>query len=184
MNISSKQVTPDTVLLGGGCFWCLEAVYQQLKGVQSVESGYTGGHIKNPTYEQVCHGDTGHAEVVKLTFDPQEISFREILEVFFTIHDPTTLNRQGNDAGTQYRSVIYYHSAEQQDVARHIIAEMGLVWDAPIVTELSPVETYYKAEDYHQNYFQQHPFQGYCAFIVAPKLEKFREVFAEKSKPE
>ena len=177
MNTSS-----ETAILGGGCFWCLEAVYQQLKGVQHVESGYTGGHVNKPTYEQVCNGDTGHAEVVKLTFDPEAISFREILEVFFTIHDPTTLNRQGNDVGTQYRSVIYYDSPAQQDTAKHIIAEMALVWDAPIVTELSPVETYYKAEDYHQNYFQQHPFQGYCAFVVAPKLAKFREVFAEKSK--
>nr|WP_034379684.1 peptide-methionine (S)-S-oxide reductase MsrA [Herbaspirillum sp. CF444] len=177
MNTSS-----ETAILGGGCFWCLEAVYQQLKGVQHVESGYTGGHVNNPTYEQVCNGDTGHAEVVKLTFDPATISFREILEVFFTIHDPTTLNRQGNDVGTQYRSVIYYDSPVQRDTAKHIIAEMALVWDAPIVTELSPAGTYYKAEDYHQNYFQQHPFQGYCAFVVAPKLAKFREVFAEKSK--
>lgn len=177
MNTSS-----ETAILGGGCFWCLEAVYQQLKGVQHVESGYTGGHVNNPTYEQVCNGDTGHAEVVKLTFDPATISFREILEVFFTIHDPTTLNRQGNDVGTQYRSVIYYDSPTQRDTAKHIIAEMALVWDAPIVTELSPAGTYYKAEDYHQNYFQQHPFQGYCAFVVAPKLAKFREVFAEKSK--
>jgi peptide-methionine (S)-S-oxide reductase len=176
------NTSSETAILGGGCFWCLEAVYQQLKGVQHVESGYTGGHVNKPTYEQVCNGDTGHAEVVKLTFDPAVISFREILEVFFTIHDPTTLNRQGNDVGTQYRSVIYYDSPAQQDTAKHIIAEMALVWDAPIVTELSPVETYYKAEDYHQNYFQQHPFQGYCAFVVAPKLAKFREVFAEKSK--
>jgi len=176
------NTSSETAILGGGCFWCLEAVYQQLKGVQHVESGYTGGHVNNPTYEQVCNGDTGHAEVVKLTFDPATISFREILEVFFTIHDPTTLNRQGNDVGTQYRSVIYYDSPTQRDTAKHIIAEMALVWDAPIVTELSPAGTYYKAEDYHQNYFQQHPFQGYCAFVVAPKLAKFREVFAEKSK--
>jgi peptide-methionine (S)-S-oxide reductase len=181
MNTSTKPAL-QTAIIGGGCFWCLEAVYQQLKGVVLVESGYTGGTVKNPTYEQICNGDTGHAEVVKLTFDPQEISLRELLEVFFTIHDPTTLNRQGNDVGTQYRSVIYYNSPEQQEVAKHIIAEMALVWDAPVVTELSPVETYYKAEDYHQNYFQQHPFQGYCAFVVAPKLAKFREVFAEKSK--
>lgn len=178
------STSTETAVLGGGCFWCLEAVYQQLKGVQHVESGYTGGHVENPTYEQVCNGDTGHAEVVKLSFDPALISFREILEIFFTIHDPTTLNRQGNDVGTQYRSVIYYDSPEQQDTAKHIIAEMALVWDAPLVTELSPVEKYYKAEEYHQNYFQQHPFQGYCAFVVAPKLAKFRQVFAEKSKGE
>lgn len=174
----------EIAVLGGGCFWCLEAVYQQLKGVQQVESGYAGGHVKHPTYEQVCQGDTGHAEVIKLTFDPQVIGFREILEVFFTMHDPTTLNRQGNDSGTQYRSVIYYHSLAQQKLAQHIIAEMALVWDAPVVTELSPVGTYYKAEDEHQNYFQQHPFQGYCALVVAPKLAKFREVFAENSKNE
>ncbi|ALU87866.1 peptide methionine sulfoxide reductase [Herbaspirillum rubrisubalbicans] len=169
-------------VLGGGCFWCLEAVYQQVKGVQSVESGYTGGSVVDPSYEQVCGGQTGHAEVVKLVFDPQQISFREILEIFFTIHDPTTLNRQGNDVGTQYRSVIYYQDQTQHDTARHIIAEMALVWDAPIVTELSPPQPYYRAEDYHQNYFVQHPFQGYCAFVVAPKVAKLREVFAEKSK--
>ena len=181
-NQASKDF--EVAVLGGGCFWCLEAVYQQLKGVAHVESGYTGGQVNNPTYEQVCNGDTGHAEVVKLSFDPQEISFREILEVFFTMHDPTTRNRQGNDVGTQYRSVIYYQSSDQEEIAKQIIAEMALVWDAPVVTELSPAETYYKAEDYHQNYFQQHPFQGYCAFVVAPKLAKFREVFTEKSKAE
>ena len=179
-----KIMTSETAVLGGGCFWCLEAVYQQLKGVQQVESGYTGGHVQAPTYEQVCGGATGHAEVVKLTFDPDQVSYREILEIFFTIHDPTTLNRQGNDVGTQYRSVIYFQSPAQHDTAKHIIAEMALVWDAPVVTELSPAETYYKAEDYHQNYFVQHPFQGYCAFVVAPKLAKFKEVFAEKSKPD
>ncbi|MFL9924342.1 peptide-methionine (S)-S-oxide reductase MsrA [Herbaspirillum lusitanum] len=173
-----------TAILGGGCFWCLEAVYQQVKGVEQVESGYTGGKVVNPNYEQVCGGQTGHAEVVKLSFDPEITTYRELLEIFFTIHDPTTLNRQGNDVGTQYRSVIYYADQEQHEVARQIIAEMALVWDAPIVTELSPVETYYKAEDYHQNYFQQHPFQGYCAFVVAPKLDKFREVFTEKSRPQ
>lgn len=177
-------MTSETAVLGGGCFWCLEAVYQQLKGVQQVESGYTGGHVLAPTYEQVCGGATGHAEVVKLSFDPDQVSYREILEIFFTIHDPTTLNRQGNDVGTQYRSVIYHQSPEQHNTAKHIIAEMALVWDAPIVTELSPAETYYKAEDYHQNYFVQHPFQGYCAFVVAPKLDKFKEIFAEKSKPD
>ena len=137
----------EIAVLGGGCFWCLEAVYQQVKGVQSVESGYTGGSVVNPSYEQVCGGQTGHAEVVKLAFDPQQISFREILEIFFTIHDPTTLNRQGNDVGTQYRSVIYYQDETQHETAKHIIAEMALVWDAPIVTELSPPQTYYRAED-------------------------------------
>ena len=170
----------EIATLGGGCFWCLEAVYQQLKGVHAVESGYTGGQVKNPTYEQVCEGTTGHAEVVRVSFDPDVIGYREILEIFFTIHDPTTLNRQGNDAGTQYRSVIYFHSPQQQAVARHVIAEMANVWDAPIVTELSPVETYYKAEDYHQNYFRQNPLQGYCAFVVAPKVAKFRKTFSDK----
>ena len=178
------STSTETALLGGGCFWCLEAVYQQLKGVDHVESGYTGGHVNNPTYEQICQGDTGHAEVVKLSFDPAVVSYREILEVFFTIHDPTTLNRQGNDVGTQYRSVIYFYNPQQQEIARQIIAEMALVWDAPIVTELSPSETYYKAEDYHQNYFQQHPLQGYCAFVVAPKLAKFRKIFSEITKAE
>jgi peptide-methionine (S)-S-oxide reductase len=170
----------ETATLGGGCFWCLEAVYQELKGVQQVESGYTGGQVNNPTYEQVCEGTTGHAEVVKVSFDPEVVSYREILEIFFTIHDPTTPNRQGNDIGTQYRSAIYYHSPEQRDTAKHVMAEMANVWDAPIVTELSPAETYHKAEDYHQNYFRQHPLQGYCAFVVAPKVAKFRKMFAEK----
>jgi peptide-methionine (S)-S-oxide reductase len=170
----------ETATLGGGCFWCLEAVYQELKGVQKVESGYTGGHVPNPTYEQVCEGTTGHAEVVKVTFDPGVVSYREILEIFFTIHDPTTPNRQGNDVGTQYRSAIYYDSPEQKDTAKHVMAEMANVWDAPIVTELCAAEAYYKAEDYHQNYFRQHPLQGYCAFVVAPKVAKFRKTFAEK----
>jgi peptide-methionine (S)-S-oxide reductase len=170
----------ETATLGGGCFWCLEAVYQELKGVQKMESGYTGGHVPNPTYEQVCEGTTGHVEVVKVTFNPDVVTYREILEIFFTIHDPTTPNRQGNDIGTQYRSAIYYHSPEQQDTAKHVMAEMANVWDAPIVTELSPAEAYYKAEDYHQNYFRQHPLQGYCAFVVAPKVAKFRKMFAEK----
>jgi peptide-methionine (S)-S-oxide reductase len=170
----------ETATLGGGCFWCLEAVYQELRGIQHVESGYTGGHVPNPTYEQVCDGNTGHAEVVRLEFDPAQVSYREILEIFFTIHDPTTLNRQGNDVGTQYRSVIYYHTPEQQDTAKQVIACMASVWDAPIVTELSPAETYYKAEDYHQNYFRQHPLQGYCAFVVAPKVAKFRKIFTDR----
>lgn len=170
----------EIATLGGGCFWCLEAVYQELKGVQQVESGYAGGHVQNPTYEQVCDGTTGHAEVVRLSFDPEIVSYREILEIFFTIHDPTTPNRQGNDVGTQYRSVIFYHTPQQQEIARQVIAAMANVWDAPIVTELSPAQEYYKAEDYHQNYFLQHPLQGYCAFVVAPKVAKFRKVFADK----
>lgn len=172
----------EIATLGGGCFWCTEAVYQELKGVELVESGYTGGKTANPNYEDICSGTTGHAEVVRLTFDPQVVSYREILEIFFTIHDPTTLNRQGNDVGTQYRSVIYYHTPEQQATAKQVIAEMANVWDAPIVTELQPAETYYKAEDYHQNFFRQNPMQGYCAFIVAPKVAKFRQMFKDKLK--
>lgn len=172
----------EIAILGGGCFWCTEAVYQQLKGITSVESGYTGGEIPNPTYEQICEGTTGHAEVVRLTFDSEVVSFREILEVFFTIHDPTTLNRQGNDVGTQYRSVIYYLTPEQHETAKHVMCEMANVWDAPIVTELTPAETYYKAEAYHQNYFRLNPMQGYCAFIVAPKVSKFRQIFRDKLK--
>lgn len=172
----------EIATLGGGCFWCLEAVYQELNGVLAVESGYSGGQTVNPSYEQVCAGSTGHAEVVKIAFDPAVVSYRDILEIFFTIHDPTTLNRQGNDCGTQYRSVIFYHSPEQQDTAKHVIAEMANVWDAPIVTELLPAPAYYRAEDYHQNYFRQNPLQGYCAFVVAPKVAKFRKVFADKMK--
>ncbi|HWV63787.1 MAG TPA: peptide-methionine (S)-S-oxide reductase MsrA [Oxalicibacterium sp.] len=172
----------EIATLGGGCFWCTEAVFQQLNGVQEVESGYTGGQVANPSYEQICEGTTGHAEVVRLTFDPAVVSYREILEVFFTIHDPTTLNRQGNDVGTQYRSVIYYHSPEQQETAKHVISEMANVWDAPIVTELSAAETFYKAEGYHQSYFRRNPMQGYCAFVVAPKVSKFRKTFSDKLK--
>lgn len=177
-------MSTEVTTLGGGCFWCLEAVYQQMKGVLHVESGYTGGHVLNPNYEVICTGASGHAEVVRLTFDPAVASYRDILEVFFTIHDPTTLNQQGNDIGTQYRSVIYFHTPEQEGVAKQVISAMAQVWDAPIVTELSPVETYYKAEDYHQNYFRQHPYHGYCAYVVAPKVSKFRQTFADKIRSE
>jgi peptide-methionine (S)-S-oxide reductase len=173
----------EIATLGGGCFWCLEAVYQELKGISQVESGYTGGQVPNPTYAQVCEGKTGHAEVVRLTYDPAVITYREILEVFFTIHDPTTVNRQGNDVGPQYRSVIYYHTPEQEETAKQVIAEMANVWDAPIVTELAPAGVYYKAESYHQNYYRDNPLQGYCAFVVAPKLSKFRQTFNNKLKP-
>jgi peptide-methionine (S)-S-oxide reductase len=170
----------ETAILGGGCFWCTEAVYLEVKGVTSVESGYMGGAVEQPTYEQVCTGATGHAEVVKLTFDPAVVSYRDLLEIFFTIHDPTTLNRQGNDVGTQYRSVIYHQAPQQEATARQVIAEMAHVWDAPIVTELSPAQTFYKAEDYHQDYFRLHPLQGYCAFVVAPKVDKFRKTYASR----
>ena len=172
----------EIAVLGGGCFWCTEAVYLEVKGVNKVESGYTGGPQPNPTYEQVCSGTTGHAEVVRLEFDPDVISYRDILEIFFTIHDPTTLNRQGNDVGTQYRSVIYYQSPEQEATARQVMAEMAHVWDAPIVTEISPAQPYFKAEDYHQNYFAQHPLQGYCAFVVEPKVTKFRKMHTARLK--
>ena len=166
--------------LGGGCFWCTEAVFQQIRGISGVESGYCGGRIHNPTYEQICTGTTGHAEVVRLRFDPALISYAEILDIFFTIHDPTTLNRQGADSGTQYRSVIYYHDAEQQHIAQEIMQKMSSIWDDPIVTELSMAPHFYLAEAYHQNYFRQHPQQGYCSFVVAPKMAKARKMFADK----
>lgn len=175
-------MTTETAVLGGGCFWCIEPIYQEMKGVLQVESGYTGGKIANPTYEQICEGTTGHAEVIQLEFDPAVVSYREILEVFFTIHDPTTLNRQGNDMGTQYRSVVYYASPEQKETAQQVMAEMGNVWPAPLVTELSPVETFYKAESYHQNFYRENPEQGYCILIVKPKLAKFRQLFTDKLK--
>ena len=171
----------DYAVLGGGCFWCLEAVYQQLQGVRHVESGYTGGHTLNPDYESICTGSTGHAEVVKVEFDTTIISYTQILEVFFAIHDPTTLNRQGNDVGTQYRSVIYYQGAEQERIARQTIEQLEErgIYSDPIVTELSPLGVYYPAEAYHQNYFVNHPFQGYCAFVVGPKVQKFRQQFSQ-----
>lgn len=166
--------------LGGGCFWCLEPVFEELEGVVDVESGYSGGAVGNPSYRQVCQGDTGHAEVVRIEFDPARISYREILEVFFAIHDPTTLNRQGNDAGTQYRSVIFYHTPEQQRVASEAIADARSAWGREIVTQLEPAPAYFRAEDYHQEYFRHNPGQGYCMMVVAPKLEKFRKTFARK----
>ncbi len=173
-------MTTEIATLGGGCFWCLEAVYQELQGVEKVESGYSGGELIDPSYEQICEGDTGHAEVVRLYFDPAIVSYREILEVFFTIHDPTTPNRQGNDVGSQYRSVIYTHSSEQMETARRVMIEMANVWDAPIVTELADAPVFYKAEAYHQDYFINHPLQSYCAFVVAPKVAKFRKIFTDK----
>jgi len=165
--------------LGGGCFWCLEAVYLELKGVERVVSGYAGGHVANPTYEAVCSGATGHAEVVQLTYDPAVISFRQILEVFFTIHDPTTLNRQGADVGTQYRSAIFTHDAEQKQIAEEVIAaiEAEGIWRNPIVTEVAPLERFHPAEAYHQNYFARNPYQPYCQVVVAPKVAKFRKKF-------
>jgi peptide-methionine (S)-S-oxide reductase len=174
----------EVAVLGGGCFWCLEAVYQQMEGVQSVASGYMGGVRPDPTYQQVCSGATGHVEVVQLTFDPTITSYREILDVFFAIHDPTTRDRQGNDAGSQYRTVIFYTSDEQRSTAEQLIRELDAehIWTDPIVTEVRPAETFYRAEDYHQDYFRSNPNQPYCAFVVAPKAKKFREKFAHKLK--
>jgi peptide-methionine (S)-S-oxide reductase len=170
-------MTPETITLGGGCFWCTEAVYEQVDGVVSVESGYCNGHVKNPSYEQVCGGDTGHVEVVRVSFDAERITLREMLEIFFTIHDPTTLNRQGNDVGTQYRSGIYWHDEAQVAVAREVLDEANRAHRGRVVTELVPVTNYSRAEDYHQHYFANHPDAGYCAFVVAPKVEKFRRTF-------
>lgn len=174
----------EIATLAGGCFWCLEAVYDQTRGVSSVESGYMGGRNPNPTYEQVCSGRTGHAEVVQVTFDPSVISFRELLQIFFVIHDPTTLNRQGNDVGTQYRSAIFTHSPEQQKTAEEVIAAFtkDQVYDAPIVTEVVPAGDFYVAEDYHQEYFARNPLQGYCTYVVGPKVAKFRKQFFSKIK--
>jgi len=174
----------EVATLAGGCFWCLEAVFKDLRGVRGVVSGYAGGDAANPTYYQVCDGTTGHAEVVQVTFDPREVSFRELLEVFFTIHDPTTLNRQGADVGTQYRSAVFYHTPEQRDAAEQVIAELDAahVWDSPIVTEVTPLKEFYPAEDYHQNYFDKNPSQPYCRAVVAPKVSKFRKQFLEKLK--
>jgi peptide-methionine (S)-S-oxide reductase len=167
--------------LGGGCFWCLEAVYDEIEGVLSVESGYMGGHVPNPDYHTVCTGRSGHVEVVQVTFDPDVASFRDILEVFFAIHDPTSMDRQGNDSGTQYRSVIFYHDDQQRAAAEQIIAELNEeAGSRPIVTELRPATTFYVAEDYHQEYFQNNPQQPYCAFVVSPKVKKFREKFAAR----
>jgi peptide-methionine (S)-S-oxide reductase len=174
----------ELATLGGGCFWCLEAAFQQLRGVERVTSGYAGGAGADPAYEQVCSGATGHAEVVQVEFDPSEISYRELLEVFFVIHDPTTRNRQGADVGTQYRSAIFYHTAEQQATAEQLIGELteeGL-WEAPIVTELVPLERFYPAEAYHQNYFRRNPYQPYCLGVVAPKVAKVRARYAARLK--
>lgn len=174
----------EIATLGGGCFWCLEAVFDELQGVAEVVSGYAGGNVPNPSYEQVCSGSTGHAEVVQLNFDPQVITFRQVLEVFFSIHDPTTLNRQGYDVGTQYRSVIFYHSPEQQETARQVMDELGAagLWERPIVTQVVPFTTFYPAEDYHQEYFRHNPYAGYCQAVVAPKVAKFRQKFLHRLK--
>ncbi|MCI0395736.1 MAG: peptide-methionine (S)-S-oxide reductase MsrA [Chloroflexi bacterium] len=174
----------EVATLGGGCFWCLEAVFDELKGVKEVVSGYAGGALPNPTYRQVCTGTTGHAEVVQVTFDPAELSYRDLLRLFFTIHDPTTLNRQGADVGTQYRSAIFYHDQKQKEAAGQIIAELNAagLWGNPIVTEITPLATFYPAEDYHQEYYQNNPWQPYCQAVIAPKLSKFRKTYLERLK--
>jgi peptide-methionine (S)-S-oxide reductase len=181
-NPSAGTHASEMATLAGGCFWCLEGVFEQLRGVVKVESGYAGGTVANPSYRQVCGGGTGHAEVVQVTFDPAVISYREILDVFFATHDPTTLNRQGPDSGTQYRSAIFYHSPEQKRVGEERIAELNAadIWDAPIVTEVVPLEAFYPAEDYHQGYYRDNPGQPYCQAVVAPKVAKFRKQFAAK----
>lgn len=183
-NQANQTGTLEVATLAGGCFWCLEAVYLDLKGVTKVESGYAGGKVVNPSYNQVCAGTTGHAEVVQITFDPQMASFEDLLKIFFTIHDPTTLNRQGYDVGTQYRSAIYFHSPEQKATAERVIAELDAehLWDNKIVTEVTPLDIFYRAEEYHQNYFARNPEQGYCRAVVAPKVAKFRKLFLNKLK--
>ena len=174
----------QTIVLGGGCFWCTEAVYVKVRGVTDVESGYSNGRVERPSYEQVCTGTTGHAEVVKLTYDPAQISTRQILEIFFVVHDPTQLNRQGNDTGTQYRSGIYYTSEAQREVAEDLIREISQdkLFGKPIVTEVQPLANYWPAEDYHQDFFEKNPYQGYCVAVAAPKVAKFRKTFAELAK--
>jgi len=185
MNEQPFAPTLSTATLAGGCFWCLEAVFDELEGVIEVESGYTGGKIANPTYKQVCTGSTGHAEVVQITFEPGVLSFRELLDVFFSIHDPTTLNRQGNDVGTQYRSAIFYHTPEQKQIAEQVIAELSAAkaWPNRIVTEVTPLTAYTPAEAYHQEYYEHNGTQPYCQIVVAPKLAKFRKKYAVRLKP-
>jgi len=173
-------VAIETITLGGGCFWCVEAVYEQVDGVVAVESGYSNGHVKEPSYEQVCEGTTGHAEVVRVQFENAKITLREVLEIFFAVHDPTTLNRQGNDVGPQYRSGIYFHEPAQRAVAQAVIDEVNQAIGGRVVTELAPLDNYWPAEAYHQHYFDRNPNQGYCSFVVAPKVAKFRKTFAAR----
>jgi peptide-methionine (S)-S-oxide reductase len=182
--MSTTPANAETATIAGGCFWCLEAVFQDLKGVTSVESGYSGGKTAKPTYREVCSGGTGHAEVVQVTFDPAVVTFADVLDIFFVIHDPTTPNRQGNDVGTQYRSAIFYHTPEQKRIAEAKVAELNAnVFDGKIVTEIAPFAGFFKAEAYHQNYFRDNPAQPYCQFVVSPKVAKFRKQFAVKLKP-
>ena len=182
LSTQASSTARELATLGGGCFWCLEAVFEQVKGVERVVSGYSGGIVPDPDYHSVCSGTTGHAEVIQVTFDPAVITFRAVLEIFFAMHDPTTLNRQGPDAGTQYRSAIFCHATEQKQTAGALIAELNAakIWDAPIVTQVAPFEKFWPAEDYHQGYFRGHPTQGYCQYMIAPKVAKFRSKFAER----
>lgn len=190
MFVSQEKLKPaatkqmEVATLGGGCFWCTEAVFSQLKGVEKVEPGYSGGKLEHPTYEQVSTGTTGHAEAVQITFDPNAISYKEILEIFFSTHDPTTLNRQGPDVGSQYRSVIFYHNDQQKAIAEQVIREITeeKLFDAPIVTQLEPFRVFYEAEDYHRDYFKRHPEQPYCSLLIAPKLAKLRKLYMNKLK--
>ena len=188
--ITDKNLNQETndnmeqATFGGGCFWCTEAVFQRVDGVEKVVSGYSGGQIKNPSYREICTGRTGHAEVIQITFNPEKVSYSELLEIFFNTHDPTTLNRQGNDVGTQYRSVIFYHNEKQQETANRVkekLDEAG-IWDDKIVTEISPIENFYIAEDYHQNYYNNNKNQPYCRIVITPKIEKFEKVFGEIAK--
>jgi peptide-methionine (S)-S-oxide reductase len=183
-SLGSTARATEVATLGGGCFWCLEAIYQELRGVEKIESGYSGGKVANPTYEQVSRSETGHAEVVNITFDPAEISFKDLLEVFFTIHDPTTRDRQGNDVGKQYRSVVFFHSQTQERLVEAVIAEFTKkkIWREPIVTEVAPFTAFYKAEAYHQQYYSKNPLQSYCAVVIAPKVAKFRKHFLSRLK--
>lgn len=184
MSQTQQTKNLEIATFGGGCFWCIEAVFQRLKGVEKVVSGYAGGHKENPTYKEVCSGTTGHAEVCQIYYDPQQITYQELLEVFFTAHDPTTLNRQGADVGTQYRSIILYHNEQQKSIATDFIQrlEESKIFNSPIVTELKPFTTFYPAEDYHQNYYNNNPTQPYCTFVVKPKVEKIKKLFSEKIK--
>ncbi|MCK9453108.1 MAG: peptide-methionine (S)-S-oxide reductase MsrA [Bacteroidales bacterium] len=180
----AQNKTTETITLGGGCFWCTEAVFDQVNGVESVVSGYAGGRIANPTYREVTSGLTGHAEVVQIAYNPEMVSLEQLLEVFFKTHNPTTLNRQGADVGTQYRSVIFYHNEHQREIAEKVKALLNdqEIWEKPIITEISAFEAFYKAEDYHQNYYEKNPSQGYCQFVIVPKLEKFKKLFSDLEK--
>lgn len=182
--MENQNIKLDTATFGSGCFWCTEAIFERVNGVVSVVSGYSGGTVANPTYEQVCTGKTGHAECTQITFDPKVVSYDELLEIFWKTHDPTTLNRQGNDVGTQYRSVIFYHNEEQKEKAEYYKKKLTdeKIWDKPIVTEITKFEKFYPAEDYHQEYYDKNPNQGYCAFVITPKLEKFEKIFKDKLK--